>query len=362
MRFALSGGGTGGHVYPSIAVAERLREQADAELLYLGTEHGPERQIAEQANIAFHPIPASPVRGRTPWRVGKGVANLLRGSRAAGRVLADRPPDALFATGGYVAAPAGRAARRRRVPILLFLPDVRPGWAVRFLQRYAAIVACSVEESLAALPAGKSVVTGYPVRRQFTDQLKEATRAEAAARFALDPNIPTVLITGGSLGAHHINLVVARSLRRLLDRAQLIHVCGPTEEPWLRRERERLPEWQQERYQLLGYTDQMAGAMAVADVAVTRAGASVLGELPVSGLPAIVIPAGFSDQRANARFLETRGAALSLDPARLDDLEAMILHLLDDDGARAEMAEAMRRLARPQAAEELAKMLRELAA
>ena len=357
MKFALAGGGTGGHAYPAIAVAERLREASDAELVYYGTDRGPERGLAQAAGIEFHPLPASQLRGRSPWRVLSGLVNLLRGERRARARMRDDAPAALFATGGYATAPLGRAARRRGVPMLLYLPDVRPGWAVRFLQRYATTVACSVEQSLASLPAHKTVVTGYPVRRQFN----EATRDEGAKRFGLDPTLHTLLVAGGSLGAHHINRVIASSLRLLLDRAQLIHICGRDEQSWLAREREALPDWQQQRYRLLAYTDEMAWAMAAADLAITRAGASVLGELPVMGLPAIVIPGDFSDQHANAAYLKERRAAMLLRTSEIGELAELAIQLLDDEPRREAMAESMRALARPDAATRLATMLRELA-
>ena len=357
MKFALGGGGTGGHAYPAIAVAERLRETFDTELVYYGSEHGPERGLATEADIPFHAVPASPVRGRAPWRVLRGVANLLRGERRARRWLAADEPAAVFATGGYASASLGRAARARRVPLLLFLPDVRPGWAVRFLQRNATTVACSVEASLPFLPARRTVVTGYPVRRQFN----EATREQGTQRFGLDPSVRTLLVVGGSLGAHHINRVIASSLRTLLDRAQLLHICGREDERWLALERERLPDWQRDRYHLTPYSDEMAWAMAAADLAVTRAGASVLGELPVAALPAIVVPGDFSDQHANAAYLVERGAATALHPDDLEQLPETAIALLDDEPRRAAMADAMRALARPDAAQRLATMLRELA-
>ena len=358
MKFALAGGGTGGHAYPAIAVAERLREVEGTELVYYGTERGPERALADGANIPYRAVPASQVRGRSPIRLATGLVRLWRGSRVAARLLAEDRPAAVFATGGYAAAPVGRAARRAGIPLVVFLPDVHPGWAVRFLARYAAAVACSVERSLASLPAGRTVVTGYPVRRQFL----EATREEGIARFGLDPSLKTLLVAGGSLGAHQINLAIAASLRTLLEQAQIIHISGVEEEHWLQRERERLPEWMRSRYHLHAYTEEMAYAMRAADLAVTRAGASTLGELPVTGLPAIVIPGAFSDQHINAECLAREGAAVTLPTMRLDELESLIVGLLGDSARRESMAIAMRRLAHPDAAQRLATLLREVAA
>ncbi|MFA7249873.1 MAG: UDP-N-acetylglucosamine--N-acetylmuramyl-(pentapeptide) pyrophosphoryl-undecaprenol N-acetylglucosamine transferase [Dehalococcoidia bacterium] len=358
MKFALAGGGTGGHAYPAIAVAERLRAVPGTELVYYGTEKGPERAVAEHAGIPYRAIPASQVRGRSPIRLATGLARLWRGSQVAARLLAEDRPAAVFATGGYAAAPVGRAARRAGIPLVVFLPDVHPGWAVRFLARYATTVACSVSRSLASLPARKTVVTGYPVRQQFLD----ATREEGIARFGLDPSLKTLLVAGGSLGAHQINLAIAEGLRALLEQSQIIHVSGVDEEHWLRRERDRLPEWMRARYHLHAYTEEMAYAMRAADLAVTRAGASTLGELPVTGLPAIVIPGSFSDQHVNADYLASEGAAITLPTMRLDELEPLILGLLEDTPRRESMATAMRGLAHPDAAETLATLLREVAA
>ena len=357
MKFALAGGGTGGHAYPALAVAERLRERVDTELVYYGTDSGPERALAEEQEIEYRVVPAAQLRGRSPVRVSRGLWNLWRGSRAARRLLREDRPDAVFATGGYGAAPIGRAARQQRIPLIVFLPDVKPGWAVRLLQRYASTVACSVEGSLPYLQASKAVVTGYPVRRQFL----EATREEGIRRFGLDAAVQTLLIAGGSLGAHQINIVICDELPRLLPRMQIIHISGRDEFDWLDRERAQLPDWQRQRYSLHPYTDEMAFAMAAADLAVMRAGASTLGELPAMGLPAILIPGGFSDQSANASYLEECGAALTITSASIGSLADEVVALLDDDDRRAAMAMAMRALGENDAAARIASMLREAA-
>jgi UDP-N-acetylglucosamine--N-acetylmuramyl-(pentapeptide) pyrophosphoryl-undecaprenol N-acetylglucosamine transferase len=358
MKIGLAGGGTGGHAYPAIAVAEELRTDPEMELVYFGTERGPERAVAEAHGIPYRTVAASPLRSRSPVRLLRGTVDLFRGSAEAGYTLRHEAPSSIFATGGYASAPLGRPARALKIPLLLFLPDVKPGWAVRYLQRYAVTVACSVESSLRYLRASKALVTGYPVRRQFA----EATREEGIRRFELDPSLLTLLVAGGSLGSHAINLVLAGALRTLLSRVQIIHIAGRDEEMWLSKERERLPDWQQERYHLLAYTEEMAWAMAASDLAVTRAGASVLGELPATRLPAVVIPGDFSDQHLNATHLVERGAAVSLSMRQIDDLEATVTRLFDNEAERRSMAAAMADLARPNAARELATMLRELAA
>jgi UDP-N-acetylglucosamine--N-acetylmuramyl-(pentapeptide) pyrophosphoryl-undecaprenol N-acetylglucosamine transferase len=356
MKFALAGGGTGGHAYPAIAVAERLRESFDTDLVFYGTEHGPERALAEDAGILFRSIPASQVRGRSPWRLTSGVFNLMRGEIRARHDLKRERPDAVFATGGYASAPIGQGAHAARVPMLLFLPDVKPGWAVRYMQRHATTVACSVDASLAYLPARKTVVTGYPVRRQFA----EATREDGAKHFGLDPLVRTVLVTGGSQGAHHINRAISAALPRLLDRAQVLHICGRDEVSWLNREREELPQWQRDRYLLVSYTKEMALAMAAADLAVTRAGASTLGELPAANLPAVIVPLQLSDQAVNARYLADQGAATIVNSDDVGQLVDTVLAILESDEQLSSMRTAMTALNQPDAAGRLAALLREM--
>lgn len=355
MMVALAGGGTGGHVYPALAVAERLRA-GDVELTYYGTAQGPEQRLAESRGITFRTVPAAQVRVKTPWRAARGLFQLWNGTKVARRQLRADRAAAVFATGGYAAAPIGRAAAQAGIPLVVFLPDAQPGWAVRFLARYASVVACAVEGA-ERLPADKVVVTGYPVRPEFA----EATREQGIARFDLDPALPTVLVAGGSLGAHSLNVAVARALPHWLEHAQVVHVAGRDEEGWLEEERDRLSAALRPRYHLYGYTEELPYAMATADLAVTRAGASTLGELPAVGLPAVVIPGAFSDQAANAEYLARRGAAIHLPGERIDELGALVIELLGDGERREAMAAAMRALARPDAAERIAALVRQVA-
>lgn len=357
MRVALAGGGTGGHVYPALAVAERLRAQGDVDLVYYGTARGVERRLAEAAGIPFRSIPAAQLRVRKPWLVARGLLRLWQGTREARRMLTQDRPSVLFATGGYAAAPIGRAAKQAGVPLVVFLPDAHPGWAVKFLARYATAVACAVDSAVEALPAGRTMVTGYPLRAQFT----EATREDGRRVFALDPALPVVLVAGGSQGARAINEAVSDALPRWLDVAQVVHVCGPAHVDALGARRATLTEVQRERYHLVGYTEQMAQAMAASDLAVMRAGASTLGELAAMGLPAVVVPGTYSDQAVNADYLASCGGAVHLPEARIGELAGLVLDLLRDTPRREGMALAMRAMARPDAAERLAALVRDLA-
>ncbi|MCK9485778.1 MAG: undecaprenyldiphospho-muramoylpentapeptide beta-N-acetylglucosaminyltransferase [Dehalococcoidia bacterium] len=357
MRVALAGGGTGGHVYPALAVAERLHASGDVDLVYYGTSTGLERGLVEAAGIPFRSVPAAQLRVRAPWLVARGLLRLWQGTREARRMLRQDRPNVLFATGGYAAAPIGRAAKQAGVPLIVFLPDAHPGWAVKFLARYATTIACAVDQAVDALPEGRTVVTGYPLRAQFAT----ATAEDGHNAFSLDASLPTVLVTGGSQGARAINQAVAEALPRWLAEAQVIHVCGPNHLEGLEARRADLSEEQRGRYHLFGYTEEMAPAMAASDLAVMRAGASTLGELSVTGLPAVLVPGAYSDQAVNADYLASRGAAVHLPESRIEDLTTLVLDLLRDTPRREAMAEAMRALARPDAAERLAALVRDVA-
>lgn len=360
----LSGGGTGGHIYPALAVAQALRQQAgpgDApELLYIGVRGRMDEQLVGPTGLPFQAVRAGPLRVGSPLGFVRGLANLLVGSAQAWRLLGRFRPDAVFATGGYASVPVGIAARARRRPLVVYLPDVRPGWAVRLLARLATRIATTAERSLSELPAGKAEAVGYPVRDAFWS----ATRDEARRRLGLPIDEKVLLVTGASQGAHRLNTAVSDQLTGLLDLCHVLHLTGRADEALLQQRRAALPEDTQSRYHVFAYLDDMAGAMAAADLAIMRAGASVLGELPAAALPAVLVPGVYEgwDQTPNARLLEEQGAAVVLENDQLGRLTDVVRELLTDDARRIAMGEAARRLARPDAARRIARIVQEAAA
>ena len=361
MRVVLSGGGTGGHIYPGLAVAQALQHEASPELLYIGVRGRMDEAIVGAAGLPLATVRAAPLRVGSPLVMLRNAASLAIGVAQAWRLLGRFRPDAVFATGGYASVPVGVAARLRRLPLLVYLPDVRPGWAVRLLSRVATRIAATAERSLAELPAGKSVAAGYPVREAFWS----ASRDEARRKLGLPPDERVLLVTGASQGARRLNEAVAEQLDGLLSLCHVVHLTGAANESEALARREALPEAQRGRYHVFGYLEEIADAMAAADLAVMRSGASVLGELPAAGLAAVLVPGvyeGGYDQRANARYLEERGAAVVLENEELGRLTDVVRELLSDETRRRAMAEAARKLAQPEAARTMARMLTELAA
>jgi UDP-N-acetylglucosamine--N-acetylmuramyl-(pentapeptide) pyrophosphoryl-undecaprenol N-acetylglucosamine transferase len=266
-------------------------------------------------------------------------------------------------TGGYVCVPVAVAARLRRVPLAVFLPDVVPGHAVRLVARLAGRVAASTEAALAYLPPGKSVVTGYPVRRA----VRQANRPAARVRHGLPADGPVVLVFGGSRGARRLNNAVAEAAPELLARVALVHVSGPLDAEAARQARARLPKPLRARYRLYDFLhdEDMAAALAAADLVVSRAGAAVLGEYPARGLPSVLVPLPIAGghQAENAAVLAAVGAAVIVQDAALDGkrLVAELEELMGDPRRLEAMGRAARSIDRPAAAGAVWRVVTDLA-
>ena len=344
LRLLVSAGGTGGGVYPALAIVAALR--ARAEVLWVGGVGGMEASLVQRAGIAFTAVPAAGIHGVGPRQLPGNLLRLARGVPAARREITRFQPDVLLFTGGYVGVPVALASGRR--PKVVYVPDLEPGLALKFVSRGAAAVCVTAEESRPFYPASQRVVvSGYPVRAD----LHSVGRAEARARLGLDPDGPVLLVSGGSRGARSINTAVWSCLGELLQSAQVVHVTGELDWPRVDAVRQRLEGTLGRRYHPHAYLhEEMGLALAAADLAVARAGASALGELPLFGLPAALVPYphAWRYQRLNAQYLARSGAAVVLEDAALEaELLPTVRALLGDAGRLRGMSEAARRLSRP---------------
>ncbi len=357
----ISGGGTGGHVYPALAVLKTLE---DLEVLWVGSETGMEKTLVSRADLPYAGIAAGGLRGKNPIAMTKGFWALSKGYRQSKKLLKQFKPDVLFVTGGYVCVPMTLAAHRAGIPVLIYLPDIEPGQAIKFLSRFATKIAVTAPPAQDFFPAGLTAVTGYPVRAE----LYKSDKGSARAVFGLERNRPTLLVFGGSQGARSINRAIAEAdaLSKLLVHAQLIHVTGTKDATWANDIRLELPAELQQHYHLYDYLHtEMPAAFNAADLIVSRAGASILGEAPAAGTPSILIPYPYSGahQWANARYMVTQGAAIAIPDVDLGtDLVDGILSLLKDEPRRAEMAIAAQKLAKPTAAQTIGELLQDLSA
>jgi UDP-N-acetylglucosamine--N-acetylmuramyl-(pentapeptide) pyrophosphoryl-undecaprenol N-acetylglucosamine transferase len=293
----------------------------------------------------------------------RGLGLLALATLRSMPVVARARPRVTIGTGGYACVPACLASWLLRVPIVLFLPDVEPGKAVRALLPLARRVAVTTPDSLRYVNAPKAVLTGYPVRPAFL----QTDRDRGRERYGLAEADTVLCVFGGSLGARAINAAVTHILPDLLRLAHVIHVAGQDRLDEVRKRTATLTVAQRARYHLFPYLneEEMADALAASDLALARSGASVLGELPATGTPAVLVPLPIAGvhQRANAEFLARHGAAMVLDDDRIErDLGGLLGMLLTDRRRLEEMAGACAALAHRDAADHIAAIALEASA
>ncbi len=330
------------------------------ETLWVGGEGGMEARLVERAGLPFKAIPAAGLHGVGLQRLPGNLAAILRGIFRAHSILAHFKPDVLFFTGGYVAIPLALAGWR--IPSLLYVPDIEPGLALKVLSHFARQITLTSLDSRQYFSTRADLqVTGYPVR----PELARWTKALGRQHLRISGDRPVLLVFGGSLGARSINLAALAHLDTLLDKAEIIHLSGELDWPAVEAARQTLPADKASRYHAFPYLhEDMGAALAAADLVLCRAGASTLGELPLFGLPAILVPYphAWRYQKINAESLTRRGAALLLSDARLNsDLLPTITALLETPATLNEMRAAMTSLHTPQAAQQIARHLLHLA-
>ena len=361
IRVLLAGGGSGGHVFPALAVASAL-EQAVAQppaFLYVGTSGGVESELATAAGVPFAPISARPVRGRNVASQLVSAAATAMGMFDAATVIQRFRPDVVFLTGGYVSAPVGLAAWLLRKPVVLFQPDVSPGWALRMLAPLARRVCVTHERSLERY-GERGVVTGYPIREGFRDLDQPLARAH----FQLNGG-PALLVTGAVRGAQRINAAIADRLPEWLEIAQLIHISArPSMGGSTNCASSSNRDWPAATGSTRTWPRRCRWRWLPATWAISRAGASVLGEYPAAGLPAVLVPLGEAGghQRFNAEALEASGAAVIVDNDTADrDLFDAATRILADPEQLAAMRDRALELRRLDGGSAIARALLEAA-
>ncbi|MCR4963540.1 MAG: undecaprenyldiphospho-muramoylpentapeptide beta-N-acetylglucosaminyltransferase [Firmicutes bacterium] len=366
MKAIVSGGGTGGHIYPALAIAGALKKSG-CEVLFMGGQKSPdgqgaapEEKAAQNAGFAYQAVPASGLHLRR-LTLGKEIFTNLQGWRQAKTHIKKFKPDIVIGCGGYAAAPVLRAAQSLGIPTLLHEQNAYPGRANRYLAKRAKGICQTFAASASFFPAQTPMfLTGLPVRQAVL----HTGRQQAWDFFGIDGaerDIPTVLITGGSQGAQSINKAALDAYARLLDAdVRIVHLCGKKNYPQLRQAAPQHP-----RLLLYPYLEQMEYALALADLAVARAGASFIAEIACLGLPSLLIPfpyAAGDHQTANAQAMAAAGAAEMIGDAGLngDLLAEKALAFIHDPAKRQKMSEAAKSLAKPQAAEHICQIAKDI--
>ncbi len=358
MKVLIAGGGTGGHVYPGIAVAEELaRTRKDAEIVFVGTRRGLEAQAVPEAGFRIRYTWSRGLPRRAWWRWPAAVLGNLVGFLQALWVVATEKPDVVLGTGGYVSGPVTLAAWLLGRPIVLQEQNSVPGLANRWLAQIADEVHLSFVEARSYFRRRDHLkVTGNPIR----EHILGGDRPSALQEFGLTPGRPTVFVFGGSRGAHRINEAALEAMRRLKDRVnvQFILQTGREDFDWAGSvvEQERLPA------RVLPYLRRIHQAYAAADLVVCRSGAMTLAEIAACGTPAILVPyphAAHDHQAVNAANLVDRGAAAMILDRELtgERLAQEIAHWLADRQALSRMSANARTFARPDAAARIVRSL-----
>jgi UDP-N-acetylglucosamine--N-acetylmuramyl-(pentapeptide) pyrophosphoryl-undecaprenol N-acetylglucosamine transferase len=354
MRAILAGGGTGGHVIPALAIANQLKKSYGAEVLFIGTARGIENRLVPAAEFPLKLVRVGALKNVSLMTRAKTAFDLPRAVWDAGRMLNEFAPDVVIGVGGYASGPAMLAAVMKHIPTLAFEPNVVPGFANRMVARFVSAAAVHFEET--AKYFRHAEVTGVPVREAF---FEIAARSPLLAPSTRETR-PTVLVFGGSQGAHAINDAMIRCLPVLQREAPGIHIIHQTGE---RDYNDALAAYRDlgESAEVFKFIEDMPAAFARADLVVCRSGASTVAEIAAAGKPAVFVPfprAADDHQRVNAEALARAGAAVVVEESKLEGvwLAETIAALLLDQAQLRRMSDAAREMAHPNAARDIAAM------
>ncbi len=357
----LAGGGTGGHVYPAIAIADAIRAtEPSAEVAFVGTRDRMEAQAVPKAGYSLYPITVAGFQRSLSVRNLEFPFKLFRGFVQSWNLVGGFDPDVAVGTGGYVAGPALLAAWLRGRPVVIQEQNAYAGVTNRLLSLLATRIHLAFPEAKDYVPAWRAVISGNPTRQALT----EATRGAGRDYFDLPDDARVLLVFGGSLGSAALNTVLETQVHALLDRDDAVHVLWQTGNRYYDDLAARVES--HPRLQLMQYIDRMDMAYAAADLALCRAGAITCSELMVTGTPAVLVPSPnvtADHQTKNARSMERGGAARLLPETALSDrFLNEVTDVLGDPTQRRQMADAARSMARPDAARRIAEDILEIAA
>jgi len=348
VNILIAGGGTGGHLYPGIAVAEEfVKRNKGFSVIFVGTDHGIEASVVPREGFALEFIRAEGLVGKSVLKKIRAVYSLLLAMIDSFRIIRKYSPGLIIGSGGYASFATVFTGALMMIPTLILEQNSMPGLSNRILSRFVNVVCTTYQESLRYLPKGKTYLTGNPVR----ERVLRGSRVSALKLFSLDPNKFTVLVFGGSHGASSMNKAMVDALQYLLElrgEVQFLHQTG-----------EKDFEFVRDAYRSYGFSGtvtpfifQMAEAYAISDVVVSRAGATTLAELTALGKPAILVPyphAAANHQELNARKMERMRAAMMIPDRELEGrtLAGAIRRLIADEEMRKEMQQNCASLGQP---------------
>lgn len=359
MKVVLSGGGTAGHINPALALTEALYRRGH-EVYFAGTPAGVEARLVKAVGIPYQGFDVSGFDRSHPVSLVKAMGKLKRATKQAMRWLSEIKPDVVVAFGGYACLPVGRAAKSLRIPVVVHEQNSVMGMANDFLSKSADAVCLTYQAAAKGVAnQGRVIVTGNPVRPSVLD----ATKEEGLAYIGASEDDTVLLVTGGSLGARHLNTAVCAMKGELLqiEGLRVVHITGSKELDTVKADL-ALTDEEAKRYTVKGYEDHMGEVMAAADLIVSRAGASSLAEITARCIPAVLVPFPYATadhQTMNASECVERGAAVLIKDEEVEgeSFRETVLSLLRDPDARAEMRAAAATFETGDAANKLADVI-----
>lgn len=364
LKILVTGGGSGGHIIPTLAVIDKLKElNKDIDILYVGSRGGMEAKIVPEKGLPFKGIFCGKLRRYFSWENFTDIFRVITGLFQSFYIVLTYRPSVIFAKGGYVTVPVGLAGGLLRIPLVLHESDTVLGLSNRILSRFATKLSLGFPpDNYPQSVRNKGHYTGSPINPEVM-KILSSSKEEGVKHFGLDPGIPVLFVTGGSQGARAINTSVSSVMENLLEKVQVIHQAGKPDYPELSGKREKLPENLRKKYRLYDYiSDDMAKALFSADLILTRGGANTLCECLILKKPTIIIPlpkAANDHQRKNGRVLVESGASIMIDQAELTP--ELLLKTINDiilsPCALEDMAEGAKKIAKPDAALSVAKAI-----
>lgn len=310
-KIVLTGGGTAGHVTPNIALLPHLKE-AGYEVSYIGTYNGIEKKLMEELGVTYYGISSGKLRRYLSLKNLTDPFRVIKGFSQAKKLIKQINPDIVFSKGGFVAVPVVMAADKCNIPTIIHESDMTPGLANKLCVKHALKVCCNFPETVKLIPDGKGVLSGTPIR----EELLKGDKAAGLALCKFNTEKPVLMIIGGSLGALHVNEAIRAILPRLLQKFQIIHVCGKG-------------KVDESFYSTTGYyqfeyvNEELKDLFAAADIVVSRAGANVICELLAMKKPNLLIPlsaeASRGDQILNAKSFNNQGFSAILEEQDMND-------------------------------------------
>lgn len=357
IKVAIAGGGTGGHVFPGIAVARELQKRNNVSVLFIGTSEGIEANVVPKEGFDIQFIRSEGLVGRGGFESIRSLAKLPLSIRDSVRILRQFHPDVVLGVGGYSSGPVLLSAFLMKVPTIIHEQNTLPGLTNRILGKFVNLVAVTYYESMHFFPKNKTFLTGNPVR----EKILQGDRKRGCRTFGLDERLFTIFVFGGSSGAHAINKAVGDSLVYLKDFKDHIQFLHQTGEKDFRLVRDSYHA-QGFRGTVIPFTHDMGDAYAVADLVLSRAGATTLAELTACGKAAILIPYPFAagdHQRANAEKLWDLGAAQMILDRDLNgvSLSHVIKRIFEHPDMMSEMERVSRTIGKSEASTKVVELI-----